>query len=136
MTCRCAMKRNCCSVVLLLLLAALGVAGQTTAKLKPSSRIESRQGNHPDGPDMIGHAKVSQGDTLMCTLVEVYDENQSSTACVIRFGDGPRHTLGFGKSILAPQDSDAYLECAGDKPRRCMVKVNPPPANPAPAQDG
>lgn len=124
------MKRSCPSLILLVLVGVLSAAGQTKAKLRPSSRIESREGNHPEGPDMIGHAKVSQGDTLMCMLVEVYDEtHQSSTACMIRFGDGPRHTLAFGQSISAPQDSDAYLECAGDKPRRCMVKVNPPPAS-------
>jgi len=124
------MKRSCPSLILLLLVGVLSAAGQTKPKLKPSSRIESREGNHPEGPDMIGHAKVSQGDTLMCMLVELYDEShQSSTACVIRFGDGPRHTLAFGQSVSAPQDSDAYLECAGDKPRRCMVKVNPPPAS-------
>jgi hypothetical protein len=85
---------------------------------------------------MIGHAKVSQGDTVMCMLVELYDEShQSSTACMIRFGDGPKHTLAFKESMPAPQDSEAYLECAGDKPRRCEVVVNPPPtANPSPTQ--
>jgi hypothetical protein len=124
------MKRSWPSLILVLLVGGLCAAGQTKAKLRPSLRIESREGNHPEGPDMIGHAKVSQGDTLMCTLVEVYDEShQSSTACMIRFGGGPRHTLAFGQSISAPQDSDAYLECAGDKPRRCMGKVNPPPAS-------
>lgn len=121
------MKRSCPILILSLLLAALGVAGQTNTKLRPSSRIESREGNHPDGPDMIGHAKVSQGDSLMCMLVEVYDEShRSSTACMIRFGGGSRHTLAVGESISAPQYSDAYLECAGDRPRRCMVNVNPP----------
>jgi hypothetical protein len=123
-------------LTLLLLLAAASVAGQTKTKPRPTSFIESRQGNHPDGPDMIGHRKVSQGDTVMCVLLEVYDEShQSSTACMIRFGDGTRHTLAVNESIGAPQDSEAYLECAGDKPRRCMVKVNPPPtANKSPAQ--
>ena len=129
------MKMNCCSLIVLLLLATLSVTGQTKTNLRPSARIESRQGNHPDGPDMIGHAKVSQGDRLMCTLVEVYDEShESATSCMIRFGPGPRHTLAFGESVSAPQNGDAYLECAGDKPRRCMVKVNPPLTNPAPAQ--
>jgi hypothetical protein len=84
---------------------------------------------------MIGHGKVSQGDTMMCMLVEVYDEShQSSTACMIRLGDGPKHTLTFNESTPAPQDSDIYLECAGDKPRRCMVEVNPPTANRSPVQ--
>lgn len=130
------MKRSRPSLsLLLLLLAALGVAAQTTTKVRPSSFIESRQGNHPDGPDMIGHAKVSQGDTLMCMLVEVYDEShQSRTACMIRFGSGSKRTLAFKESILTPQDSETYLECAGDKPRRCMIEVNPPPTQPSPAQ--
>ena len=129
------MKRSCPSLTLLLLLAAVSVAGQTKTKPRPTSFIESRQGNHPDGPDMTGHGKVSQGDTVMCMLVEVYDEShQSSTACMIRFGDGPKYTLRFNESMPTPQDSDAYLECAGDKPRRCKVVVNPPTANQSPAQ--
>jgi len=130
------MKRSCPSPILLLLLAAVSVGGQTKTKPRPHSFIESRQGNHPDGPDMIGHGKVSEGDTVMCMLVEVYDEShQSSTACMIRFGSGPKHTLAFKESMPAPQDNEAYLECAGDKPRRCMVIVNPPPtANQSPAQ--
>ena len=125
------MKRSCASFIPLLLLAALTVDGQAKPKVRPSSFIESRQGNHPDGPDMIGHTKVSQGDSLMCMLVEVYDESQSSTACMIRFGNGPKHTLAFQQSMPVPQDSDAYLECTGEKPRRCKVEVNPPPASPS-----
>jgi len=75
---------------------------------------------------MIGHGKVFQGDTLMCMQVEVYDEShQSSTACMIRFGNGQKQTLAFKESMPVPQDSEAYLECAGDKPRRCKVIVNP-----------
>ena len=130
------MRRRCPSLtLLLLLLAALAVAAQTKTKLRPTSFIESRQGHHPDGPDMIGHAQVSQGDTLMCMLVEVYDEShQASTACMVRFGDGTKHTLAFNESMPIPQDGEAYLECAGDKPRRCMVEVNPPPAKPSPTQ--
>jgi hypothetical protein len=59
--------------------------------------------------------------------VEIYDDShRSSTACMVRFGDGPKRTLAFKESMLTPQDSDADLECAGDKPRRCMVEVNPP----------
>jgi hypothetical protein len=37
-------------LILLLLVGVLSAAGQTKAKLKPSSRIESREGNHPEGP--------------------------------------------------------------------------------------
>src|SRR5215831_12808878 len=118
------MNRGRASLTSFLLLAAVSGASQS----KPTLLIESRQGNHPNGPDMIGHQKVSHGDILMCMLVEVYDENhQSSTACMIRFGEGPKHKLAFNESMLVPQDSHAYLECAGDKPRRCMVEVNPPP---------
>lgn len=129
------MQRSYPSLILLLLLAAVSVAAQTNTKVRPSSFIESRQGNHPDGPDMIGHAKVSRGDTLMCMLVGVYDEShQSATACMVSFGDGPKHTLAFKQSMLVPQDSDAYLECSGNKPRRCMLEVNPPPASPSPVE--
>src|SRR5215469_3129536 len=122
------MKRTCRSLTLLLLFASVSVAGQTKTKARPTSYIESRQGNHPDGPDIIGHETVSQADKLSCMLVEVYDEShQSSTACVVRFGKAPKHTLAFQESMDVPEDSEAYLECAGDKPRRCMVIVNPPP---------
>ncbi len=119
------MKRSFSGWILLPLLTTVSLAGQTDTGPKPTSlRIESRQGNHPDGPDMIGHRTVSQGDTLLCMLVEVYDEShQSSTACVIRLGDGPKHTLAFKESMPVPKDTEAYLECAGDKPRRCMVQV-------------
>lgn len=124
------MKGSCFSLTLLLLLATVNFAGQSKAKPGPTSFIESRQGNHPDRPDMIGHRKLSLGDTVMCMLVEVYDKShQSSTACMIRFGNGPKHTLAFHESMLTPQDGDAYLECAGDKPRRCMLEVNPPAAS-------
>ncbi len=122
------MKRRRASWTRLLLLAAVSVAGQT--KPRPTSFIESRQGNHSDGPDMVGHRTVSTGDAVQCMLVEVYDEaHQSSTACMIRFGDGPKHTLAFKESMLVPRDTEAYLECAGDKPRRCMIEVNPPIAS-------
>jgi len=129
------MKRSRASWTLLLLLAAASVSAQTKARSGPTPYIETRQGNHPDGPDMIGHRIVSEGDTLLCSLVEVYDEShQSSTACVIRFAHRPKHTLAFSESILAPDDTEAYLECAGDKPRRCMIKVIPPIANQTPGQ--
>lgn len=118
------MKRNYPSITLLLLLAASSVSGQTKPESRLIAYIESRQGNHPDGADMIGHAKVYKDDTVRCTLVGVYDEShQSSTACVIRFGSGQKHTLALNESISAPEDSEAYLECAGDKPRRCAAKV-------------
>jgi hypothetical protein len=122
------MRRSCPGLILLLLLMAPNFAAQTKTKPRPSSFIESRQGNHPEGPDMIGHGHVAQGDAVICMMVEVYDESyQSSTACMIRFGAGPQHTLAFKESTPAPQGGEAYLECAGDKPRRCRVMVNPPP---------
>jgi len=95
------MKRSRASWTLLLLLAAAGVAAQTKARSGPTPYIESRQGNHPDGPDMIGHRIVSEGDALLCSLVEVNDEShQSSTAGVIRFAHGPKRTLAFNESYL------------------------------------
>lgn len=129
------MKGSHASWTLLLLLAAVSVVGQAKTKPERTPYIESRQGNHPDGPDMIGHGTVSEGDTLLCSLVGVRDEShQSSTACVIRFADGPKHTLAFNESMLAPQDTNVYLECAGDKPRRCEIKVIPPIAHQSPGQ--
>lgn len=120
------MKGSSFTRTALLLLAGVGLAGQTTPR--PYSFIESRQGHHPSGPDTIGHKTVSQGDVVLCVMVEVYDASQqSSTACVVRFGDGPKHTLEIDESLTAPQDSEAYLECAGKIPRRCKVEVNPPP---------
>lgn len=123
------------SWTVLVLLTGISVAGQTTTKPRPSSFIESRQGNDPEGPDVIGHRTVFHGDTVFCMLVSVYDESQvSSTACVIRFGDGPKHTLAFNESMPVTEDSEIYLECAGDKPRRCVVEVNPPPTKPSTAK--
>jgi hypothetical protein len=115
-----------------LFFAAMPLAGQTAAKPKRASQIESRQGNHPDGPDQISHGTVASGDTLLCMLVEVYDEShQTSTACVVQFTDGPKRTLAFDESMTAAQDGEALLECAGDKPGRCAVKVNPPTTKPS-----
>jgi hypothetical protein len=134
------MKRSCPSLILLILLllfAAAGVAGQARTRTRPTSFIETRQANDPDGPDVTGHGKVSQGDTLLCKLVSVYEDgaNQTSSNCMIRFGGGPRHTLAFNQSMRAPQDGEAYLECAGDRPRRCIVEVNPwPSASPPPGK--
>lgn len=108
---------------LLFMLLAAGLSGQT--KPRPTSFIETRQGNQPDSADVIGHGTVFKADTLQCTLAEVYDQSHSSsTACMIRFGDGPAQKLAFNESMPAPQDGEVYLECAGDKPRRCMVRVD------------
>ena len=118
------MKRSHHPIVsLLLLLAASNVSGQTKPEPRMIAYVESRQGNHPDGAGTVGHAKVSKGDTLRCTMVSVYDKSNETTACMIRFGSGPKHTLALGESMSAPEDGEAYLECAGDKPRECTVKV-------------
>ncbi len=93
----------------------------------PTSFIESRQGNHPDGPDLIAHAFVLKDDTLMCMSVEVYDETHKvSTACVIKFKNGSKRTLAFNQFMKAPGDSEISLECFGRVPRRCVIEVNDP----------
>ena len=59
------MKGSFFSWTVLLLLTAISLAGQTKAKPRPTSFIESRQGNHTDGPDTIGHRTVSEADTVL-----------------------------------------------------------------------
>ena len=114
--------------LLILLSSAASLAGQGDAKpAHPTSFIESRQGNHPDGPDMIGHATISKDDTLMCMLVGVYDEtHQAKTACVVTFKGAGKLTLAQGQFVKSTADSDVSLECAGRVPRRCMIEVNDP----------
>lgn len=76
---------------------------------------------------MIGHASISKDDTLMCMLVEVYDETHTaSTACVVKFKDGTKRVLTHGQFMKSPQDGDVLLECSGHAPRRCMIEVNDP----------
>ena len=114
--------------ILLCLMCAPSMMGQETPKLSgPLPSLESRQGHHPDGPDVIAHMTVSTGDTLRCDLVEVYDETHSGqTACVIRYKDATKYTLTLGQSMQSPKDGTVSLECRGDKPRRCKVTVNVP----------
>jgi hypothetical protein len=124
---RCTLKtRLYISIPFLVLYGAASVAGQTDSKPVPrTSFLESRQGNHPYGPDVIDHTSVSKGATLHCDMVEVYDEtHKASTACVIRIGGGDKYTLTFGQVMRSPQEGELYLECLGDKPRRCRLKVN------------
>lgn len=111
------------------LCCAAALPGQDEPRpARHTSFIESRQGNHPDEPDIIGHASVSRSDSLMCMLVGVYDEtHQASTACVVEFRDkNAKYTLTSGQSMQSPADGELFLECAGQVPRRCMVEVNPP----------
>ena len=114
----------------LILLAALFkvvslVAQDEPKPVHPTSFIESRQGNHPDGPDMIGHAKVLKDDTLFCMLVEVYDETHTaSTSCVVKFKDGIKLVLTHGQFVKLPEDNEVSLTCAGHVPRRCMIEIN------------
>lgn len=63
---------------------------------------------------MIGHAIVSKGEILKCSLVEVYDEtHQSHTACIVRFANGDKHTLAFGQSITSPEMAKFPSSAAG-----------------------
>ncbi len=115
-------------VALILLSSAVVLAGQSDANpVHPTSFIESRQGNHPDGPDMIGHATISKDDTLMCMLVEVYDEtHQAKTACVVTFKGAGKLVLAQGQFVKSGADSEVSLEGSGREPRRCMIEVNDP----------
>jgi hypothetical protein len=115
-------------VPLILLSTSLVLAGQDDGRpAHPTSFIESRQGNHPDGPDMIGHATISKDDTLMCMLVGVYDEtHQAKTACVVTFKGAGKLTLAHGQFVKSTADSEVSLECWGRVPRRCMIEVNDP----------
>jgi hypothetical protein len=115
-------------IPLVVLVSVVSLAAQDEPK--PShltSFVESRQGNHPDGPDMIGHAKVLKDDTLFCMLVEVYDETHTaSTSCVVKFKDGINLVLAHGQFVKLPDDNEVSLTCAGHVPRRCMIEVNDP----------
>lgn len=116
------------SILLLAVLSAASLAAQDEPKpAHPTSFIESRQGNHPDDPDMIGHAPVSKDDTLWCMLVGVYDEtHQATTACVVKFKDGTKIVLPHGQFVKLPGDDEVSLTCSGRVPRRCMLEVNDP----------
>jgi len=93
--------------------------------IQPTFRIETRQGNYHGNSDVTGHGPVSKGDSLKCVLVGVYDEtHSSSTSCVLRFAKHGDYTLAGGKSLQSPEQGELYLECSGDKPRRCIVQVN------------
>lgn len=120
--------RSCMLISLLVLWSAASPVGQVGLEPSPHAPfLESRQGNHPNGPDRIDHASVSKGANLRCVLVEVYDEtHKASTACVVKFGDGDgqKYTLAFNQSMRSPHEGEAYLECLGDKPRRCRIQVN------------
>jgi hypothetical protein len=121
--------RPYCSALiqLLVLLSVAPLAAQDEPRPHPTSFIESRQGNHPDGPDMIGHASVLKDDTLVCMLVEVYDETHTaSTACVVKFKDGTKIVLTHGQFVKLPEDDEISLTCSGRVPRRCVIEVNDP----------
>ena len=103
------------------------VAQDDPRPIHRTSFIESRQGNHPNGPDMIGHASVSKDDTLLCMLVEVYDETHiASTSCVVKFKDGSKRTLTSGQFMKSQEDGEMSLACSGRVPRRGMIEVNDP----------
>ena len=116
------------SISLLGLCAGASLVAQDEPKpAHPTSFVETRQGNHPDGPDLIAHAIISKDDTLICMSVEVYDEtHKASTACVVKFKDGSKRTLASGQFMKVPADEEISLECSGHVPRRCMIEVNDP----------
>ena len=115
-------------IPLVVLCSVASLAAQDEPKpAHPTSFIVSRQGNNPDGPDMIGHANVSKDDTLWCMLVGVYDEtHQAKTACVVKFRDGTKIVLAHGQFVKLPGDNEVSLTCTGHVPRRCMIEVNDP----------
>jgi hypothetical protein len=101
-------------------------AGQGDSKTDQRTfLIETRQGNYPGGPEVTGHRPVSKGDSLKCVLVAVYDEaHSSSTSCVLKLAKHGDYTLAGGQSMQSPAQGELYLECSGDKPRRCIVQLN------------
>jgi hypothetical protein len=122
------MKPHLSALLAILFVSSASLAAQDEPKpTHHTSFIESRQGNNPDGPDVIAHATVSQDDTLMCTLVGVIDEtHQASTACVVKFKDGGQRTLAFKEFMKVSTDSEISLECSGHVPRHCVIEVNDP----------
>ena len=67
----------------------------------------------------------------MCMSVEVYDEtHQASTACVVKFKDGTKHTFTGGEFMKVREDGEFSLECSGHVPRRCVIEVNDPVSQP------
>ena len=126
--------KACFSTLISLVVFFSGVSLAAQDELKPAhptSFIESRQGNHPDGPDMIGRAKVLKDDTLWCMLTGVYDETHTaSTACVVKFKDGGKLVLTHGQFVKSPEDAEISLTCAGHVPRHCMIEVNDPTNQP------
>lgn len=114
-------------LILLCFMCVPSVGQENPKPSRSPSSLESRQGHHPDGPDLIGRMTVSTGATLKCDLTEIYDETHNEqSACIIRYKDGTKYTLTFGQSMQSPKDGTVYLECGGDKPRRCKVTVNVP----------
>jgi len=113
-------------IALLVVCGGAFLAGQDEAKPpRHTSLIESRQGHYPSGPDVIGHAPVLKGDTVRCVLVGVYDEtHSSSTSCVLKLANHGEYTLAQGQSMQSPEQGELFLECSGDKPRRCIAQLN------------
>jgi len=86
-----------------------------------SQSIESRQG-YPNKPDVIAHKHIAKGTHLACSQVEHYPKHvDDGAACVLKFENGEKQTLGFGLESKVPADGEMYLECAGDKPTSCTV---------------
>ncbi len=125
------MKKSLAFAFVLLLTTALSafVAAQATNDdydrrqgFPSESRIESSQGQ-PDTPDVISHKYVSKGTRMKCIQVEHHPKQEDDgAACVARLRAYANYTLKFGEVMRAPNDSELYVECAGDKPTRCTLE--------------
>jgi hypothetical protein len=92
--------------------------------LLAAESVETHQGGHPDGPDVIAHFSVSTGSRVECIKAEVYDEDhRGPLACVVKFDDGSNFTLAVGQIAFSPNDGEAALECLGTKPRLCQIRI-------------
>lgn len=87
----------------------------------PSSRMESRQGQ--DGqPDVISHRHIPKYTQAKCIQVEHHPkQGDDGAACLLRLDSGEKYKLKYGESVRFSKDDDAFLECLGDKPTRCMI---------------
>lgn len=87
----------------------------------PDKRIESRQG-YSANTDVIAHRFVPKGTNLMCIQVEHHPkQDDDGAACLLRFQEGSKQTVGFHETTQAPISGEVYLECLGDKPTKCVI---------------
>lgn len=87
------------------------------------SLMQTQQGQ-PGQVDVIAHRHVAKNTHLKCIQAEHNSKRVADQAgCLLRFEDGDRHILSFGELIKATKDGEVYLECAGDRPTRCIIAV-------------